>query len=252
MKILLLEPDKEQGEILAQWLKEENYESVLVNDAKDVLPALSGEKFDGMIIDSDANIKGSVIELHSKIKNDTRFSNIPSFILIYKTRLKEIVAFINAGIEGLLSKPFDVEDFLARLKTLAKESELSKCGKKLLDRNYINSLIALTSEADRENFFLISPVIFNKLILDKVKAIIGESVITQIIKRCNETIGEDYAFMKEIRFSDGQIVMDGVDMVSKKTPVKKLVIAFRDYVYAFLHLVSCLTSDILMDGGAKS
>ena len=52
--------------------------------------------------------------------------------------------------------------------------------------------------------------------------------------------------MTKVKLSANRILMDDVDKVSKDTPVGKLTIAFRDYVYAFLHLVQVLTSDILM------
>ncbi|MBU1147144.1 MAG: hypothetical protein KKD11_02230, partial [Candidatus Omnitrophica bacterium] len=64
-----------------------------------------------------------------------------------------------------------------------------------------------------------------------------------------ELIGEDYAFMREVKFSNTQILMTGVDRVSKNIPVAKLSMAFRDYIYAFLQLVQSLTSDILMERG---
>ena len=244
-KILLLEPDKEQSEGFVKWLKEANYEVKLVNDVRDVLPSLSTEKFGSVMLDIDT--KDRVMELNLEIKKDIRFSDIPLFVLIYKTRVKKIAAFINAGVEGLLFKPFDVDDFSNRLKALMKEAEFAERGKKLLDQNYINSLIELVAGAERESFFLLVPVIFNKLILAKINTILGEPIITQIIKRCNELIGKDYAFMKEVKFSSAQIFLDGVDKASKGAEVKRLTIAFRDYVYAFLHLIQTLTSDILME-----
>lgn len=85
--------------------------------------------------------------------------------------------------------------------------------------------------------------------IEKIGTILGELIIAQIIKCCNELIGENYAFMKEFKFSGAQLLMNDVDKVSKNIPVAKLTAAFRDYVYAFLQLVRTLTSDILMERG---
>jgi len=85
--------------------------------------------------------------------------------------------------------------------------------------------------------------------LEKINTILGRPVIDQIIKRCNQVIGEDYAFMREVKFSNDQITMVSVEKASKEVTVKKLATAFRDYIYAFLQLVQALTSDILMERG---
>lgn len=247
IKVLLLDPDKEQAEALLNWLKEEGYETKLVADTQEALNVLAAGKFDCIIVDTDST--DETIELYGAVKKDLRFSNISFFTTSYKTRIKEVTRLIAAGVEGLLFKPFDVEDFSKRLKALTKEADFAKRGKKLLDQNYLNDLIELAGTANREDFFPFSAAIFNKLILGKIKSILGGPVITQIIKRCDELIGDDYAFMKEVKFSNEQLLLDGVDKASKDIPVKKLTMAFRDYVYAFLQLVRALTSDILMERG---
>ncbi|MFH1798139.1 MAG: hypothetical protein ABH844_02170 [Candidatus Omnitrophota bacterium] len=244
-KIILLEPDKEQAEVFFRWLTEEGYEVKAEDNARSVLSLLSAEKFNSGIIDMDS--AEEAVMLYQEVREDLRFSNIPIFTLIYRTRIKDVTALLSAGVEGLLFKPFEIDNFSKRLKALTKETEFAKVGKKLIDQNNINSLINLTAEAGREDFFALAAVIFNKLIISKINTIIGGPIITQIIKRCDELIGEDYAFMKEVSFSNGQILMPGVDKASQNVPVKKLTFAFRDYIYAFLHMVQTLTSDILME-----
>jgi len=244
-RILLLEPDEEQGELLANWLKDENYEVKLVEDAKEVLPVLSNEKFDSIIIDIETI--EDVLELCHELEKDQRFSNISVFVLIYKTRIKEIALLMDVGVEGLLFKPFEIDDFSKRLKALVREAESIKRGKKLLDKNYINVFLELSSHASHEDFFLLVPILFEKLILAKINMIVGDPIIIQIIKRCNEVIGEDYAFIREVKFSNTKFLLDGVEKAAKDVPIEKLTIAFRDYIYAFLQMVQTLTSDILMD-----
>ncbi|MBU1851660.1 MAG: hypothetical protein KJ995_04575 [Candidatus Omnitrophica bacterium] len=244
-KVILVEPDKEQGEVFVNWLKEENYEVKPVDDAREVLPLLLNEKFGSVIIDTDAI--DPAVKLHRAINENAYFSGISLFVLIYRTRVKEIVGLIDAGVESLLFKPFDVNNFADRLKTVTKEVEFAKRGKKLLDQNYINSLIKVAGETGREDFFPLVHAIFNKSIVEKTSTILGRVIITQIVKRANEIIGEDYAFMKEIKYSENRISMDDMEKTSKEVAVEKLTMAFRDYIYAFLHMVRMLTSDILVE-----
>jgi len=250
-KILFLEVDKEQSEVFSEWLKREGYEVKSADNSKQILPFLSGEKFDILIIDVDfPEIAESLLNLCQILKKKQYFSEFPITVLTYKKNIKLIADSIKAGVDNFILKPFETDSFLSRLSTIFKQIELKSKGKKVLDLNYINYLIKLTSETTREDFFILLPIIFNKLIIDQVKGVIGEPVIVIIMKRLGELIGGDYEFVKEVRFSDGKMLIDKVDKISKDVPVEKLTTAFRDYVYGFLQLIQTLTSDILMEGGA--
>jgi len=250
-KILFFVPDKEQGKIFSEWLKGEGYEIELTDNSKQILPILSGDKFDILIIDIDfSEATDFLLDLCKTLKKDPYFQEIPITVLTYKKNIKLIANSIEAGVDNFVLKPFEVDSFLSRLDTIFKQIELKCKGKKVLDLNYINYLIELTNETTRGNFFILSSVIFNKLIIDKVKDIIGEPIIVIITKRLGDLLGGDYGFVKEVRFSKGKIFLDNVDKVSKEVPVEKLTIAFRDYVYGFLQLIQTLTSDILMERGA--
>lgn len=246
--ILLVEPDKEQGELFVDWLKEEDYGVTLMMNPQEVLSSLSNEKFDLILMDIDyPEITEPSFELCRTLKKDPRLQDLPITILAYRKDAKKIRSAIEAGADNFVLKPFETVSFLERMKTIFKDTELKKEGRKVLDLNYVNYLIDLTSEASREDFFTLSSVIFNSLIMDKVKAILGEPILMVMIERARELVGEDYDFMKEIKFENSQIVTSGVDMASKKVSVEKLARAFRDYIYGFLHLVRTLTSDILME-----
>ena len=250
--ILLFEPDKEVKKVFIDWLKEEKYSAKLVENPEQILARLSGEKFDILIMDIDfPEAIESLLNLCRILKKDPYFSEFPITALTYRKNIKMIADSIEAGVDNFILKPFETDSFLSRIDTIFRQVELKSKGKKVLDLNYINYLIKLTSETTREDFFILSSVIFNKLIIDKVKDILGEPIIVIITKRLGDLIGEDYGFVKEVRFSNGKIFFDKVDKVSKDVPVEKLIVVFRDYIYGFLQLIETLTSDILMDGDEK-
>lgn len=246
--ILLFEPDKKVEKLFIDWLKEEKYSAKPVENPEQILARLSGEKYDILMVDIDfPEAIESLLNLCRILKKDPYFSELPITVLTYKKNIKLIADSIEAGVDNFVLKPFETDSFLSQLDNIFKQIELKSKGKKVLDLNCINYLIKLTSETTREDFFILSSVIFNKLIIDKVKGILGEPIIVIITKRLGDLIGADYGFVKEIRFSNGKILIDKVDKVSKDVPVEKLIIAFRDYIYGFLQLIQTLTSDILME-----
>lgn len=250
-RILLIEPEKEQSELFANWLREEDYQVKSTEQSQEVLTRLQREHFDLVIIYLD--FPGSTqdpFQLCRKLKEDPRLSDLPIAALTFKHDGKKIAAALEAGVDSFVLKPFETDSFLERIKTIFREIELKAQGRKALDLNYINYLIKLVGETSREDFFLLSPIIFNKLIMDKVNDILGEPTIMVIIKRVQELTDDNYGFMKQAKFQNGQLLMDDVDKVSKDVPVKRLSFGFQDFVYAFLHLVKTLTSDILMERGS--
>ncbi len=249
-KILLVEPDKELSELFANWLEGEKYKVKPVDDQEQVFPLLSGEKFDLLVIDIDFPVfTETLIGLCQRLKKDLRFSDLPVAVFTYKKDGKKISSAIEAGVDNFMLKPFETDSFLKRIQTIFKEIELKKQGKKVLDLNYINFLIQLASGVSRKDFFLLVPTIFNRLIMDKVKDILGEPVVMVIAKRLKKLSEENHKFMREVKFSGMQFLMDGVDKASKGVPVERLAVGFGNYVYAFLNLVRVLTSDILMERG---
>jgi len=247
-KILFFGPDKDQNEAFSEWLKGENYPIKSTDNFEQIVPFLSEEKYDILILDIDSpEIREHLLDLCRIIKKDPRFSKLPISVITYKKNTRIITSSIEAGVDNFMFKPFETDSFLSRLETMFKQIELKSKGKKVLDLNQINYLINLTGEATREDFFLLSSVIFNKLIIDKVAGIIGEPIILIMVKRLVNIVGEDYRFVKEVRFKNGKIFLDKVDQASPEVPVEKLVMAFRDYLHGFLQLVLSLTSNILMD-----
>jgi len=247
-KILLFGQDKEQNQVFSEWLKGEKYQIVTTENFEQVFPFLSLKKYDVLIVDIDfPEIMEHILDLCRRLKKDQKFSEIPITVVAYKKNNKLIASAIEAGVDNFILKPFETKSFLNRLDTIFEHIELKSKGKKILDLNFISYLINLTGEANREDFFELFPVIFNRLIIDKVMGIIGKPIIVIMLKRLGDIIGEDYKFVKEVRFENGKIFLDKVDKVSQEVPVEKLVIAFRDYLHGFLQIVLTLTSNILMD-----
>lgn len=247
-KILLFGPDKEQNQVFSDWIKGENYLIKSTDDLEQILFLLSKGKYNTLILDFDSpEIRENLLDLCRIMKKDRRFSELFIITLTYRKNTQLIASSIEAGVDDFIFKPFETESFLNRLDIIFKHIKLKCKGKKILDLNMIEYLINLAGEGTREDFFLLSSVIFNKLIIDRVAGIIGEPIILIMMKRLGDIIGENYRFMQEIRFENGKIFMDKVDQVSPEVPVKNLVMAFRNYFHGLLQMILSLSSNILMD-----
>jgi len=249
--ILLIESDKEQGKVFANWLKEEGYEVILGYDSEDAYSLLSKERSEIVIIDIDSPEDAEAsVELCRRLKREPRFSDLPVILLTYKKDGRKIADALEAGVDNFMLKPFETELFATNMTVLFKEIEIRRQGKKVLDLNHINYLIGILGDINREDFFVLAPVIFNKLVMDRIQGVIGEPVISLLLKRLEKIMDRDHEFLRKAKLQNGYLIMNGADEASKDVPVRTLTVAFRDYIYAFLHLVTVLTSDILVEGSA--
>jgi DNA-binding response OmpR family regulator len=250
--ILLFDPDKETETLFSGWLSDAGCTVSSADSLEEIPHLLAENQFDILIMDIDfPESADSSLKLCATLRSDPRLSDLPITVLTCKRDIRKIARSIEAGIDNFILKPFNEDFFLVRLDTIFDEYKLRPKGKKVLDLNYVDYLLELASQTNREDFFTLSPVIFNVLIMDKVKTTLGEPVINVMAKRLDELIGGDYEFIKHVRFSDSHINMEEVEHASKEVPVEKLVMAFRDYIYAFLHLTRTLTSDILVERKAN-
>lgn len=248
-KILLFEADYEENELFTSWLQEEAYKVTSIRTLQEINLINPRELFDIFLMDiGGADItKAFLANFIRIVKKNIQFEDLPIILLAYKREGKKIAGAIEAGANSFLFKPFETDYLLRRMDEIFKEIEIKKKGKKIIDLNYITFLIDLTSEGSRKDFYLLAAVIFNIFILNKVKTIIGEGVIVIMMNRINQLIGNRYAFIKEIKFSDGRIHLDGFYNSMREIPIKSLAEGFKEFVYVFLRILRKLTSNILIN-----
>lgn len=130
-KILLLEPDKEQAELFSNWLKEEGYEVTALLVLDEAINIVSQDGFGLFIIDIDnPQIAHKYFTLCQAIKQDPRTQDLPVAVLTYRKDIKKIISAIEAKADSFVLKPFETDAFLKRIKTIFKQVELKKKGRK--------------------------------------------------------------------------------------------------------------------------
>lgn len=257
-KLIIFERDAERAKTFENWLKELNLDFVTESDLKNLEAALLKEKFACLLLnlhlspDTDSSLYGDptlegALALLRSIKQSAPTQQITAILVTSQKAAGLIALAVNAGVDNVLAEEADNDQFLKDLKVLLSKPGSGLEKKRLVNLNFINYLIQLCANASREDFFLLVSTILNELLLNKLSLVIGEPVLESIIGRLKELFDQQYPYLQQIKYSKGRISLEAVDSTSRTVEVKTLGFVFRDYIYAFVHLVRILTSDILIE-----
>ncbi len=119
-KLLLCEDDTNLGSVLKNYLELNDYEVILERDGRLGLAAFQREKFDLCLLDvMMPNMDGfTVAEEIRDVDPD-----IPLFFLSAKTMKEDIIQGYKLGADDYITKPFDSEVLLLKIKAILKRNE---------------------------------------------------------------------------------------------------------------------------------
>ena len=119
-RVLLCEDDTNLGMVLKNYLELNDYEVVLERDGRLGLAAFQREKFDICLLDvMMPNMDGfTVAEAIRDVDPD-----MPLFFLSAKTMKEDIIQGYKLGADDYITKPFDSEVLLLKIKAILKRNE---------------------------------------------------------------------------------------------------------------------------------
>lgn len=179
-KILIVEDEQKIARFLELELKYEGYEVEIANDGRDGLE--KGKNKDISLIVLDLMLPGlSGIEVCRRLRQST---DVPIIMLTAKDDISDKVMGLDMGADDYMTKPFAVEELLARIRVLLKRKFISgkedsvvlEIGKlKLYKDNYRVEYENENVELTKKEFELLEFMMTNKnivlsreKILDKV------------------------------------------------------------------------------------
>ncbi len=135
MKVLVIEDDLQVARQIEAPLKGAGYVVEVVHDGEEGFYMGSNDTFDAVILDLGLP-KMDGIKVLQKWRSENH--NMPVIILTARDTWREKVAGLRAGADDYLSKPFEVEEILARVEALIRRSSghanpLLTCGPVTLD-----------------------------------------------------------------------------------------------------------------------
>ena len=122
-KILLVEDDHNFGSILKEYLMLNDYEVILTKNGIEGFEKFKKNDFDLCILDVMMPYKdGFTLAKEIRELND----NIPIFFLTAKHLKEDVLKGFKIGADDYLTKPFDSDILLLKIKTIFKRKQLSK------------------------------------------------------------------------------------------------------------------------------
>lgn len=116
-KILIVEDDLDLGNILSEYIRIKGFDVILKRDGESVLE--NYPKFDLAILDiSLPGMDG--LELGERIKKKS--PSVPFIFLTARTQKKDILHGLQLGADDYISKPFEVEELVLRVKNILKRT----------------------------------------------------------------------------------------------------------------------------------
>lgn len=119
MRILFIEDDKSLQDVISKRLKSEGYNVDSCFDGQEGFDFAENCKYDCIILDIMLP-KLNGIELLKKLRSNGNQSNI--IILTAKDGIPERVIGLNAGADDYLTKPFEYDELLARIRALMRRN----------------------------------------------------------------------------------------------------------------------------------
>src|ERR1700742_1484863 len=119
-KILLCEDDTNLGMVLKNYLELNDYDVTLERDGRLGLAAFQREKFDICLLDvMMPNMDGFTLAEEIRDVNP----DVPLFFLSAKTMKDDIIQGYKLGADDYITKPFDSEVLLLKIKAILKRNE---------------------------------------------------------------------------------------------------------------------------------
>jgi two-component system response regulator MtrA len=118
-RILFVEDDSDIREIVAHGLENVGFEVVAEGDGRQALLWFRRELFDIVILDIMLpSLNG--LEICRRIRAD---SPVPIVMLTARTDTTDVIAGLEAGADDYVTKPFEVDELIARLRAVLRRSE---------------------------------------------------------------------------------------------------------------------------------
>ena len=119
-RILLVEDEKQMAMFIEMELSHEGYKVDVVHNGREVIKKVESIEYNLILLDiMIPHLNG--IEVCRRIR---KFSNVPVIMLTAKGDVSDKVIGLDAGANDYLTKPFEIEELLARIRVYTREKVL--------------------------------------------------------------------------------------------------------------------------------
>lgn len=183
-KILCVDDEPKNLKLLDALLVQHGYDVITATNGSEALQKIAAQSIDVVLLD--VMMPGLTgFDVCREIKENKKFRNIPVIMVTVLNAKQDRIKSIEAGAEEFLSKPFDQQEVLARIKMLLRVKELND----QLNYSYdnINRLTDFGEDIIKT---------FNPLEFDFIAKI--DSVVGQILRQKSDIIERPEAILVRI------------------------------------------------------
>ena len=136
MRVLVIEDDATLRRLIVRGLTEEGHVADGLPDGRDCCAYLAATAYEALVLDLNLPHCDGLNVLREV---RTRKFNTPVLILTARTGALDVVAGLDAGADDYMRKPFSLDEFHARLRSIARrppawDNDLLECGDLVFDR----------------------------------------------------------------------------------------------------------------------
>lgn len=119
-RVLIAEDDPAVAAVLEEWLTASGFTTAVVGDGREALDRADSDDFDVVVLDIGLPGRDGLDVLHEL---RARGRMVPILILTAAASLQDTVAGLEAGADDYISKPFDLDEVVARIRARLREGE---------------------------------------------------------------------------------------------------------------------------------
>lgn len=128
-KVILIEDEVKLARFVELELRYEGYDVTVCHDGREGLQIVTDGNYDMILLD--LMLPGLTgIEICRRVRN---FSNVPIIMLTAKDETMDKVAGLDSGADDYLTKPFAIEELLARMRVAFKHAHAGGAKKVILE-----------------------------------------------------------------------------------------------------------------------
>lgn len=127
-KVLIVEDDEGISEFVELELKHEGYETVLAKSGREGLEKFESENPDMVLLDVMLPEMNG-LEVLRRIRSK---SNVPVILETARGETIDKINGLNSGADDYISKPFEIEELLARMNAVLRRANAPKVGGKII------------------------------------------------------------------------------------------------------------------------
>ncbi len=116
--VLVVEDDPDLLELMTRVLEKEGCEVMIANDGREGLVLASGRPRPDLIISDIMMPDMDGLEMVRALREDANTKRMPVIFLTSKSTPQDLVAGIQAGARAYLTKPFKMQDLLAKVRSI--------------------------------------------------------------------------------------------------------------------------------------